>query len=70
MFAIGFIILLHLTWLRLEGYRIGNRPLLLFGVLLVLSGLQIFFTGFIADLFINKSNKNHTEAVLLKYSKD
>ncbi len=68
MFVIGFIILLHLTLLRLEGYRIGNRPLLLFGILLVLTGLQVLFTGFLADLFINKSGKNTNEETLLKYS--
>lgn len=70
MFLVGLIILLHLTFLRLEGYRIGNRPLLLFGVLLVLSGLQIFFTGFIADLFINASNGKATEETIIKYKSD
>src|SRR3989344_1392816 len=58
MFFIGLMILFHLTFLRLEGYRIGNRPLLLFGILLVLTGLQIFFTGFLADLILHRSSKD------------
>lgn len=58
---IGFFILLYLTMLRFQGQTIGNRPLLLFGILLVISGLQIFFTGFLADLIIHLSEKNGKE---------
>ena len=53
MSFIGFIILLYLTIIWFGGESIGRRPLLLFGVLLFLAGIQIFFTGFIADLIIN-----------------
>ncbi len=51
----GFAILGYLSALRFMGERIGNRPLLFFGMLLVLAGLQIFFTGFLADLMIHIS---------------
>lgn len=54
----GFIILIYLTILRFKGETIGERPLLLFGVLLVLTGFQVFFTGFLADLFLHISKKN------------
>lgn len=54
--SIGIIILGYLTALRFMGESIGRRPLLIFGMLLVLAGFQIFFTGFLADLIINISN--------------
>ena len=66
LLLVGFVILIYLSYLRFQGERIGNRPLLLFGILLVLTGLQIFFTGFIADLIIHISQKNNKENTLLK----
>ncbi|OGH46910.1 MAG: glycosyl transferase [Candidatus Levybacteria bacterium RIFCSPLOWO2_12_FULL_39_17] len=58
VFTIGFIILLYLSYLRFIGERIGGRPLLLFGVLLVLTGMQIIFTGLLADLIVNINSKD------------
>lgn len=65
---IGFLILLYLTIIHFQGEAIGRRPLLFLGMLLLLSGLQVFFTGFIADLMINLSNKH--KDYLLKYYKE
>ncbi len=70
LFTAGFMILAYLSYLRFLGERIGNRPLLLFGILLVLSGLQIFFTGFIADLFLHIASKRDSEEKFLKYKKE
>ena len=53
---LGILILSYLTVLRFMGERIGTRPLLFFGMLLVLAGFQVFFTGFLADLMINISH--------------
>ena len=64
---IGIAILGYLTYLRILGETIGQRPLLFFGMLLVISGFQLFFTGFLADLIINISHKQNKE-FLLKYS--
>ncbi|MBI2065648.1 MAG: glycosyltransferase family 2 protein [Candidatus Zambryskibacteria bacterium] len=51
--SIGFLILLYLTFEKLWlDALIGNRPLLLFGVLLVLLGVQLFSLGFIGDMII------------------
>jgi glycosyltransferase involved in cell wall biosynthesis len=51
---IGVSILIYLTFLHYElGATVGRRPLLFMGVLFVISGFQIFFTGFLADLMIN-----------------
>lgn len=57
--TIGLFILLYLTILRFEGKTIGNRPLLTFGVLLVIAGFQVLFTGFLADLILHISEKNN-----------
>lgn len=49
--GIGGIILVYLTILWLMGDRpIGDRPLLMLGVLLVLTGLQLVSTGLIGEM--------------------
>jgi glycosyltransferase involved in cell wall biosynthesis len=53
----GLLILGYLSLLRLFGETIGDRPLLIFGILFVLAGFQMFFTGFLADLIIHISQK-------------
>ncbi|MEK7572847.1 MAG: glycosyltransferase family 2 protein [Patescibacteria group bacterium] len=70
LFAIGFVILAYLTILRLEGYSIGRRPLLFLGMLLVISGLQVIFTGFLADLILHSSGKEKEDKATFKYSSD
>ncbi|HUQ85189.1 MAG TPA: glycosyltransferase family 2 protein [Candidatus Limnocylindrales bacterium] len=72
---IGFIVLSYLSYLRFNGESIGNRPLLLFGVLLFITGLQIFFTGFLADLIISisqnsKMEKENVNFFPIKYSSE
>jgi glycosyltransferase involved in cell wall biosynthesis len=59
LFLIGSVFLIYLSILRLSGATIGDRPLLIFGVLFVVSGLQFFFTGFLAELIVHYlSRKN------------
>jgi len=53
--CIGLVTLIYLWMIQLQGHPIGRRPLLFFGMLCVLVGLQIFFTGFLADLILNIS---------------
>lgn len=58
--AIGFLgvlILSYLSVLRFMGETIGNRPLLTFGVVLALAGLQIFSTGFLAELLTSVTQR-------------
>jgi glycosyltransferase involved in cell wall biosynthesis len=55
--SLGAIILLYLLSLRLMGQTIGTRPLLTFGILLVLAGFQVLFTGFLADLILHISSQ-------------
>lgn len=54
---IGGAALTYLFVLKIMGQGIGDRPLLFLGILLVLSGFQVLFTGFLADIIINTSNK-------------
>lgn len=67
LFIFGVIILGYLSILHFQGEGIGNRPLLFLGMLLVLSGFQLLFTGFLADLIINTSHDLEKEYTL-KYS--
>lgn len=48
--ALGSIVLLYLTVLKLDGQAIGHRPLLTLGVLLVVVGVQLLSLGLISEL--------------------
>ena len=51
MGLLGAIVTGWLAWVRLTGQQaIGNRPLLLFGILLVFTGLQLVTLGLLAEL--------------------
>lgn len=69
IFIIGFIILGYLSILRFLGARIGGRPLLFFGILLVTTGIQIIFTGILADLMVN-INAKEDDNYPLRYTSD
>jgi glycosyltransferase involved in cell wall biosynthesis len=52
----GLGIAAYLTWIRLvAGEDIGDRPLLLLGVLLILVGIQLVATGLIAEMLLATS---------------
>ena len=53
LLAVGLLCLGYLTILWTRSIPIGTRPLLMFGVLLVLIGGQTIFTGLIADLIVS-----------------
>lgn len=72
--VIGTLILLYFmvqhTFFRAS---VGDRPLLFIGLILVIAGFQVFFTGFLADLMINLGNRpEHLDQQYfpLKYSSD
>ncbi len=54
----GIFVYLSIIWMM--GESIGGRPLFFVSILLILGGLQTFFTGFLADLMINISQTNQT----------
>lgn len=55
LLVIGLGILVYLSVLHFLGQAIGDRPLLIFGGLFVLTGLQLLFTGLLGDLVIQRS---------------
>jgi len=52
MFSFGFLIDFYLLILKLFGENIGNRPLLTLGTMLILGGIQLITTGFLAELMM------------------
>jgi glycosyltransferase involved in cell wall biosynthesis len=69
LIAVGLLCLLYLTVLWTQSIPIGTRPLLTFGVLLVVIGGQTVFTGLLADLIVNVSQDRRQEFPL-KYASD
>jgi glycosyltransferase involved in cell wall biosynthesis len=62
--AIGGAALVYLTVLKLAfGESIGERPLLMLGVLLVVVGCQSFSLGFVSDLFLRTGGRRHVYVV-------
>lgn len=55
--VVGCIVLTYLSYLHFMNMSIGTRPLLTLGVLLVLFGVQLVSTGFLAELF---THYNHS----------
>lgn len=56
-FILGFGVLMYLTWLKVvkDIYRITERPIFYFGIILLIIGTQLFLTGFLAEL-ISRNN--------------
>ena len=52
MFFFGAIIDFYLFILKIFGQDIGNRPLLTLGTMLILGGIQLITTGFLAEIMI------------------
>ncbi len=52
LFLAGLFINIYMVVLKLLGHSIGGRPLLLLGVLLLLVGIQLITSGFLAELIM------------------
>lgn len=59
--VIGISALIYLTVLKSMGERIGQRPLLLFGVMLVVIGVQFISLGLIAELLVRNAGTSPIE---------
>jgi len=58
LIVVGGLINLYLTIDKIfYGENLGNRPLLLLGVMLMVLGAQIFSIGFLGELFQKKNEK-------------
>jgi glycosyltransferase involved in cell wall biosynthesis len=64
-FAGGFLIDLYLAVRWLQGESLSDRPLLIFGVLLMLLGLQVLTTGLLAEMLTHK-NFQRTDSYSVK----
>jgi glycosyltransferase involved in cell wall biosynthesis len=62
---VGFAILLYLTVLKLGGAGIGERPLLLLGILLVVVGVQSLSLGLIGEM-LTSHHEEKTQASAAK----
>jgi len=56
-FILGLIINIHLTILWFKGIKIGNRPLLTLGILLMIIGIQFIFFGLLAEMMADIESK-------------
>jgi glycosyltransferase involved in cell wall biosynthesis len=59
--ALGTITLVYLTVLKALGHAIGERPLLMLGVLLVVIGLQFFSLGLISEMITSHHEERAQE---------
>jgi len=66
LFLIGLIINIYLLIIKLLGEGIGDRPLLLLGVLLMVVGFQIISTGLIGEMIAGTRNKVDKDYVIKK----
>lgn len=56
---VGSAITLYLTYMRIfHDMYLSNRPLLIFGVLFLILGIQFFSIGFVGELIINRDKKH------------
>jgi len=55
---LGFLTLGYLTVVKVGGQPIGDRPLLIAGVLFVLVGLQLTLFGLLAELVVHARHRN------------
>jgi len=55
--GLGTLIEVYLTLLWFLGHKIGDRPLLILGVLMIVTGIQLFSMGFIGEFL---TYQNHT----------
>jgi glycosyltransferase involved in cell wall biosynthesis len=68
LLGLGLIINLYLTVVRLLGQAIGDRPMLLLGVLLMVLGIQVVSIGLVGEIVIfshaKKIKEYHIEKIL------
>jgi glycosyltransferase involved in cell wall biosynthesis len=57
MGSVGFLIDAYLTVLWFQGHKIGDRPLLVLGSLLIMLGIQFFSMGFIVEFLTYMNQK-------------
>lgn len=61
MTVLGVLILAYLLVVKLAGGAIGHRPLLVLGVLLVVTGIQVFSIGLLGELALHMHEEDRLE---------
>ncbi len=56
-FGLGFIAGLYIVYLKLIGLNVGDRPILMLSVLLIVIGVQFFSLGLLGEMFARQNNK-------------
>jgi glycosyltransferase involved in cell wall biosynthesis len=59
----GFGVCLYLSVLWFGGESIGNRPLLILGILLILIGMQMLSTGLIAEMIVHSQKRSEEDVI-------
>ena len=67
MGAVGFIVLLYLSMLKLWGQSIGSRPLLTLGVLLMVVGIQFVSLGLLSELVTSQHEERLDERERIEF---
>jgi cadmium resistance protein CadD (predicted permease) len=67
VFLIGFIVLLYLSISKFffAGYGMTERPIFYFGLITIIIGVQLFLTGFLAEL-ISRSATDRNDYLISK----
>jgi len=66
LFLIGLIIDIYLAFLHFAGEKIGDRPLLMLGTLMIILGIQFFSLGLLGESLSYNSHKNQLEQLPIK----
>lgn len=72
LFFAGFIIASYLAYAKffMAGYRMTDRPLFYFGLLAMILGVQLFLTGFIAEMISKVSREKSNYQIREKFNID
>jgi hypothetical protein len=64
MGGLGGLITTYLAYQRLFGYQsLANRPLLLFGILLIFTGVQLITLGLLAEMQARTYHESQDKAI-------
>ncbi len=66
----GLVINLYLAFLWLSGLPIGNRPLLLLGVLLIIVGIQLIGMGLLGEMLVSSYHENQKKPLYVLKTAD
>ena len=59
----GFVINMYLVVLKILGQSIGGRPLLLFGTLLIIVGIQLIGMGLLGEMLVRVDHESQTKPI-------